>query len=178
MERVKLYCREACCGEITLHPEGNRTEIRAAMDDPGDGLYRAALSGEQGRLLLGVLEPAGRELRLCRRLYSRDVAGLGPLRRGEAWCSFRFQETVWRESSQPAQLFQGKFLQSRLRGVERAWWRREGELLLLALPLEEGKPFPLEALFCLGRLEQVEGRSCVVYTFRQEEPVLPETARR
>lgn len=173
MERVKLYCQGACCGEITLQPQGSRTEVRAAMEDPGDGLYRAALSGERGRLLLGVLEPAGRELRLCRRLYSRDVAGLGPLQQGEAWRSFRFREDGWQESRRPAQLFQGKFLQSRLRSVERAWWRREGDLLLLALPLEEGKPFPLEALFCLARLEQVEGRSCVVYTFRQEEPVLP-----
>ena len=44
--------------------------------------------------------------------------------------------------------------------------------LLLALPLEEGRPFPLEALFCLGRIQRVEGRRCVIYAFREEEPVL------
>ena len=49
---------------------------------------------------------------------------------------------------------------------------REGMVLLVALPLEEGRPFPLEALFCLGRMECVEGRRCVVYAFREEEPVL------
>ena len=49
---------------------------------------------------------------------------------------------------------------------------REGELLLLALPLEPGAPFPLEALFCLGRVEQVEGTRCVVYAFREEEPAI------
>ena len=45
-------------------------------------------------------------------------------------------------------------------------------LLLLALPLEPGAPFPLEALFCLGRVEQVEGTRCVVYAFREEEPAI------
>ena len=47
---------------------------------------------------------------------------------------------------------------------------REGERLELALPLEEGQPFPLEPLFCLGRLERVAGQLCVVYAFRGEEP--------
>ena len=48
MERVKLRCREACLGEITLRDQGGRTEVRASMEDPGDGLYRAALRGERG----------------------------------------------------------------------------------------------------------------------------------
>lgn len=173
MERVKLFCRGDCRGEIVLRPEGSRTEVRASMEDPGDGLYRAVLRGERGELMLGVLAPEGERLELCRRLYSRDIEKLGPLQDGEARCSFQFQQACWRETCCPAQLFQGRFLQSRLRPIGRAWWRREGALLILALPLEEGKPFPLESLFCLGRLEQVEGRRCVVYAFREEEPLLP-----
>ena len=55
MERVELYCQERPRGEITLDPRGSRTRVRASMDDPGDGLYRAALLGERGELLLGVL---------------------------------------------------------------------------------------------------------------------------
>ncbi len=70
------------------------------------------------------------------------------------------------------QLFHSRFLIDRLRPAGRGWWRREGSVLLLALPLEEGKPFPLEALFCLGRIQRVEGSRCVVYAFREEEPVL------
>lgn len=173
MERLKLYCQDVCRGEITLRSEGGRTEIRASMEDPGDGLYRAVLRGESGELMLGVLAPEGAGLGLCRKLYSRDLAGIGPLRRGEARCSFHFQQAAWRETCCPSQLFQGRFLQSRLRPIGRAWWRREGSLLVLALPLEDGKPFPLEALFCLGRVEQVEGRRCIVYTFREEEPLSP-----
>ena len=81
--------------------------------------------------------------------------------------------SFWRETRCPAQLFQDRFLRERLHVHGRGWWRREEGLLLLALPLERGKPFPLEALFCLGRIESVEGRRCVVYAFREEEPVLP-----
>ena len=177
MERLPLYCQDQRRGEVTLSlwgPNGARTEIRTSMDDPGDGLYRAFLLGERGELPLGVLAPEDGRLTVCRRLYNRDVAALGKLLRGEARRSFRFEETglCWRETCCPAQLFHSRFLIDRLRPAGRGWWRREGSVLLLALPLEEGKPFPLEALFCLGRMECVEGQRCVVYAFREEEPVL------
>lgn len=174
MERVKLYSGGRCRGEITLTDEGGRTRVAARMADPGDGLYRAALKGDGGRqLLLGVMEPAEGELRVCRRPYSRDVAALGAPLRGEAWRSFSFQEPAWQETDRPGQLFQDRFLQSRLARTKRAWWRREREALWLAVPLEEGKPFPLEALFCLARVMEVEGRQCAVFAFRGETPVLP-----
>ena len=177
MERLPLYCQDQRRGEVTLSlwgPNGARTEIRTSMDDPGDGLYRAFLLGERGELALGVLAPEDGRLTVCRRLYNRDVAALGKLLRGEARRSFRFEETelCWRETCCPAQLFHSWFLIDRLRSAGRGWWRREGSVLLLALPLEEGKPFPLEALFCLGRIQRVEGSRCVVYAFREEEPVL------
>lgn len=174
MERVELYCRGERLGEVILTPEGVRTQVRCAMDDPGDGLYRAFLRGAAGELPLGVLAPEDGRLTVCRRLYNRDVAALGKLLRGEARRSFRFEETglCWRETCCPAQLFHSRFLIDRLRPAGRGWWRREGSVLLLALPLEEGKPFPLEALFCLGRIQRVEGSRCVVYAFREEEPVL------
>lgn len=176
MERLPLYCQREGRGEVTLAlwgPNGARTEIAASMDDPGDGLYRAFLLGEQGELALGVLAPEDGRLRVCRRLYSRDVAPLGKLLRGEARRSFRFEECggCWRETGCPAQLFHSRFFIERLRPFGRAWWRREGSVLLLALPLEEGRPFPLEFLFCLGRIRCVEGKRCVVYAFREEEPV-------
>lgn len=176
MERLPLYCQDQRRGEVTLSlwgPNGVRTEIRTSMDDPGDGLYRAFLLGERSELPLGVLAPEDGRLTVCRRLYNRDVAALGKLLRGEARRSFRFEETglCWRETCCPAQLFHSRFLIDRLRPAGRGWWRREGSVLLLALPLEEGKPFPLEALFCLGRIQRVEGSRCVVYAFREEEPV-------
>ena len=41
MERVELCCGGKRRGEITLQPQGQRMEIRAAMEDPGDGLFSA-----------------------------------------------------------------------------------------------------------------------------------------
>lgn len=176
MEKLPLYCQGEHRGEVALAlwgPNGARTEISAAMDDPGDGLYRAYLLGERGELALGVLAPENGRLGVCRRMFNRDVEALGPLVRGEARRSFRFQENgpCWRETRCPAQLFQDRFFVQRLRSIGQGWWKREGGTLLLALPLDKGRPFPLEALFCLGRVRCVEGRWCVVYAFREEEPV-------
>ena len=96
MERLPLNCQGERRGEVTLAlwgPNGARTEIIAQMDDPGDGLYRAFLLGERGELALGVLAPENGRLSVCRRVYNRDVGALGPLARGEARRSFRFEET-------------------------------------------------------------------------------------
>ena len=177
MERLPLYCRGEQLGELTLAlcgPNGTRREIHASMPDPGDGLYRAFLLGERGELPLGVLAPENGRLAVCRRFYHRDLEPLGKLARGEARRSFLFEnaEDGWRETGCPAQLFQDGFLVERLRGAGRGWWRRDGGVLLLALPLEKSKPFPLEALFCLGRVQHVAGVRCVVYAFQEERPVL------
>ena len=91
----------------------------------------------------------------------------------EARCSFRFRESGWQETSRPAELLEDRLLRERLGAVETAWWRRDGEVLYLALPLAEDRPFPLETLFCLARPERVEGWPCAVYAFRRGEPVPP-----
>lgn len=171
MERVELCCGGKRRGEITLQPQGQRMEIRAAMEDPGDGLYRLTLVGQRGELPLGVLEPAAGQLRLCRRIWCRDTEAVGRILRGEACCSFRFSEN-WQESCNPGRLLRDSFLRERLEKAERVWWRREGERLLLAIPLPEGEPFPLETLFCFAHIRQVAGVVCAVYGFdREERPV-------
>ncbi len=175
MESLKVYCRGKARGEASLRPDGDRLEIRAAMDDPGDGLYRAALCGEGGQLALGVLEQKNGKLLLCRRPCRSDVDKLGVLLRVEALCSFPFRKKrCWELTRQPAELFRTQMLRERLGEISEAWFRREGEHLLLALELREGCPFPLELLFCLGKVRTVEGRRCVVYGFDgRETPLLP-----
>ena len=174
MEEIRLYCRGQPRGTVTLDRGDSRREVEAAMADPGDGLYRAFLVGEKGELPLGVMEPDRGRLTARRRIYARDIAALGPLRRGEARLSFRFGESAWRETDAPGEASALPELRARLEKIPRAWRRREGERLLLALPLEEGGPFPLEALFCLARVERVAGRLCAVYAFdRQGRPLPP-----
>ena len=174
METVKLYCGGRPQGEVVIGPEEIRREVRAAMADPGDGLYRAFLLGQAGELPLGVMEPAGGTLSVRRRLYAREIAALGPLERGEARLSFAFGEGVWQETDAPGQVTADPALRRRLESLPRVLRRREGERVLLAIPLEEGKPFPLEPLFCLARVTAAAGRLCAVYAFdRQGRPLPP-----
>ena len=49
---------------------------------------------------------------------------------------------------------------------------RERETLL-ALPYDEGAPFPLPELFCLAHIGTVDGRKCVVYRVDEKNsPIL------
>ena len=166
MERVKVYCRENCRGEATMEQSEGRVEIRVAMDDPADGLYRATLVGTRGQMALGIMESQKESLILRRRPWLRDVERLGEVQRVQVNCAFPFRgKCVWQEAEQPSKLVDHVFLKERLASLSRAWWRREGGKLFLALPLEKEEPFPLEALFCFGKIDCVEGRRCVVYAF-------------
>lgn len=170
VERLKVYCRDRCRGEATLEKTEGRAEISVTMDDPGDGLYRAALVGTGGQLTLGVLEPTGGTLFLRRRPYLRDVERLGDLRCIQADCSFHFRKKkLWQKTEAPASLVENAFLRERLIDISGAWWHREQGMLTLALPLLDGRPFPLEALFCFGTIRCVEGQWCVVYHFDEKE---------
>lgn len=173
MEEIRLFCGGQPRGKVTLDQGDSRREVRASMADPGDGLYRAFLVGERGEIPLGVMEPDHGKLSVCRRLYARDIAALGGLDRGEARLSFRFGESAWQEVDAPGQLVSVPELRQRLEKIPRAFRRREGERLLLAIPLEKGKPFPLETLFCLARVLRVENRLCAVYAFDKNGRPLP-----
>lgn len=170
MEQMKLYCRGVCCGEVTMREDGARVEIGAAMDDPGDGLYRAVLQGERGELPLGVMEPKDGKLVLRRKPERCEIARLGAVRRVQVKCAFPFQRrSDWTATDQPVKLLGDDFFRRRLEPFSRAWWRKAQGRLLLALPLKSGEPFPLETIFCFARLERVEGEICAVYTFDKNE---------
>ena len=166
MERVKIYCRGECRGEAALKEDGARVEICAEIADPGDGLYRAVLTGDRGELPLGVMEPRGGMLTLRRRPELCEVARVGGGRCIRVGCSFPFGKTrTWTRTDEPGGLVCDDFLCERLARQPYAWWRRGGEKLFIALPLKTDAPFPLEALFCLARVERVEGEVCAVYAF-------------
>lgn len=109
------------------------------MADPRDGLYRAFLVGERGELPLGVMEPDHGTLTVCRRIYARDIAALGTLRRGEARLSFRFGESAWQEVRDPGQLVSVPELRQRLEKIHRAFRRPGGRAAVAGLSRGGGK---------------------------------------
>ena len=170
VKQVELYCQGARGGEATLRADGTRVEICARMRDPGDGLYRAVLEGERFELPLGVMESKDGELVLRRRPERSEIERMGMVRRVRVARSFAFGEKrIWQRTEEPSQLFRDDFWRQRLKNQPYAWWRRERNVLALALPLKEDAPFPLEVLFCFARVERVENELCVVYTFDENE---------
>lgn len=63
----------------------------------------------------------------------------------------------------PGPFFRSARLDCALRRVPGAMLRAEGDGALLALPYDEGAPFPLVELFCLAQIARVGARRCVVY---------------
>ena len=175
MERIKLYCRGVCRGEAILGEDGRRMEIRAEMEDPGDGLYRAVLQGDRGELSLGVMEPREGLLVLRRRPERCEVEHLGKALRVQVSCAFSFRKRpLWTATEDPASLLQDDFLRTRLVALSCAYWRTSQGRRLMAFPLREGTPFPLEPIFCFARIERVENEICAVYAFDENgQPVQP-----
>ena len=172
MEEVKLYCAGACLGRVALCPQGGRTEVRASMEDPGDGLYRASLVGERGTLSLGVLEPEGAQGHIRRRFSGRLTVPLGRLLRGEVRPAGAKEPENWEPAPAPEQLFRAPWLRQRLKGAQGAKVRLSGETRYLALPYDPAKPFPLTTLFCFARLRSIGGGAYIVFAFdRQDRPV-------
>ena len=170
MEQLQVFCRSSCQGEATVERKDGRAEINVSMKDPADGVYRATLTGTNGTLPLGVMEPHHGTLLLRRRPYLRDVECLGKLKDIQVSRSFAFHRSeAWKKIDHASELVRSEFLKKRLGQCLAVHWKKKGDFLCLALPLSEDAPFPLEALFCFARIESVEGRQCVIYTFDKEE---------
>ena len=171
--KKSLYCGGRAVGTVEIPGEGSRLALKAVMDDPGEGLYRAALVGQRGELALGVMIPEGGCLKAERTVYRRDLEALGGSLRGEVRCSGEVG-TGWQWAERPDELLKDPFLARRLERCARVWYRREAGRLCLAVEIEEGRPFPMETLFCLAQPGEVEGRRCVRFLFDGEgKPLLP-----
>ena len=144
------------------------------------GLFRGCLICRDGEKILGVLEPKGERLRLCRMLLREEVQALGPAERGELRLSFAFrQEQGWQILPCPEQFFHRAPFGQALQGREGALWRESRGLRLLALPFDSAHPFPLTSLFCFAQVSEIQGRRFVVFAFDAEErPVMPDPCRK
>ena len=80
----------------------------------------------------------------------------------------------WQAAPDPETLFRAPWLRKRLRGIAGALVRTEEGRLLLALPYDSGRAFPLPTLFCLADIRSINGRMYAVFAFDGEaHPVFP-----
>lgn len=150
-------------GQLFLERQGGLVRLEASREDDGRGLYKVWLRGDRGRQLLGTLAPEGGMLRLCRRVSCSSLAqqGCWPVRGAECVLAFSFSQGWIRCLCPP---IADDIVRPMLEGRQVLICRGE-EGFSLALPTRPDRPFPLTPLFCLGRVEQVNGQQCVVYRF-------------
>ena len=150
-------------GKLNVEREGPYRRFTLCAPLP-EGIWCVWLVGEWGELRLGIPEPENGVSRLCRRLSARSVEGIGAILRGEVRPAGGGEEP-WTCVPRPSLLFHGAGLQRELASCGAASVRREEGRLLLALPCDEGAPFPLVSLFCFARICTVCGRRCAVFAF-------------
>jgi hypothetical protein len=168
-------------GSLAWQEDALRVRLEVRRKDDGRGLYKAFVSGREGELPLGTLLPEQGALTL-RRTLSLDALrrqGCWPITGGRCALAFSFQEppkpsALWSLRRDCAGLLADPILQASARGWGGFLWRPEGEGFALAAPLEHHRPFPLPPLFCLGRVEEIQGRTHVIWRFdREGNPLLP-----
>ncbi len=166
-------------GTLSFWEDGALVVLDARREADGRGLYKVWLCGRE-RLLLGTLAPEGGGLRLCRRVYRRELErqGCWPVTAGECVLAFSFRPSVgeWRQEECPSRLVCDEL--KRCFAQRAALYRPETDGFLLALGFDPSKPFPVPPLFCLAKPGQVEGRNYMMFRFdRDGVPVLPHNQR-
>lgn len=168
-------------GTLTLRQDGLNVRMEAERTADGRGLYKVWLHGERGgKLLLGTLAPEGGRLRLRRTLSvdALEQAGCWPSFRVEAPLAFAFDcppDRGWYCEQHPDRLVRDPVLKAVLTGP--ILCRRGERGFSLSLPFRTDRPLRLCALFCLARIERLEGRFRLVWDFdSQGDPKIPRRA--
>lgn len=169
MDKFPITLDGKAIGELTVVEEGLYRSFQAQCRRLGPEVFRLYAVGTAGRLRLGIPEPKGGLLLLCRKLSAREAAAAGPLLRGELRPCGAEDDEVWQPVSNPEQLFRNAFFKERLRGVQGALSRREDGVRCMALPYSERRPFPLVPLFCFARIRWIGGQMYAVFCFDQDE---------
>ena len=126
-------------GRLTVRAAEGRVACEAMLPDDGRGLYKAYLSGPQGRFPLGALLPEGGTLVLRRTLSVGELE-----RRG-----------VWPPTGGGVELAEGALL------------RREEDGFSLALPFRTDRRFPLTPLFCFAKVENLGEEHYAIFCFNR-----------
>ena len=165
-------------GRLVCRRRGSQVEVTMTLDPPGPGLYRGILCGKNGRMDLGTLLPEGEGLRLTRTLTIDHLARCGcwPVTGGRAELRYAFGAKKfpqgWEEGRDLSRRFSDPILADAVENTALFRWETDG--FSLAFPWDPKAPFPLVLAFCFARVETMEGRPWVVFSFRDGGwPVVP-----
>jgi hypothetical protein len=171
--KYPIYDGEEQAGELEISPWGGYLRFRALCRSRRRGVFRlVAESG--GRLMpLGVMTPSGSGFGLERRFSPAALRNMGLERIDRCRLAQEWEEG-WQEERSPEDLFRDPALQElgRALGREGVLTRREGEAVLLAVPLDRGRPFAAMPIFCFGSPETINGRNWVVFRIMDGMPAV------
>ena len=164
-------------GRLTVRAAEGRVACEAMRPDDGRGLYKAYLSGPQGRFPLGALLPEGGTLVLRRTLSVGELErrGVWPPTGGGVELAYPAQRHPaappappgWVREAQPGRLM-GEMLLARCAGAaEGALLRREEDGFSLALPFRTDRRFPLTPLFCFAKVENLGEEHYAIFCFNR-----------
>lgn len=165
MDKYPVLAGEQAAGELTVTPEALYTVFDISCPQR-EGLWCAWAVGESGRLRIGVLEPEAGYLHIRRRFSRQLTAPMGTVLRGEL-CSLNEEREKW-VSLEPGTL-KTPYLRRQLGPLPRVLTCCADGCRLIAVPRDDGRPFPLEAMFCFACSRLVKGRSCWVFRFNDRE---------
>ena len=84
---------------------------------------------------------------------------------GEICLTYAFARPQWSPEPQPERVCREEYLKVSLRRRQGFLSRSGPEEVELAYPFRTDCPLPLTPLFCLARVEGVNGRRCIVWRF-------------
>ncbi len=158
---------ERAVGTLEVSRQGGYFRFRAACSVECGELMRLAVRSGERTADLGVLAPEEGLWRLDKRFSPAALRALGI---GEIGACFlcRCVPAGWAAEPEPGRLLADGLLRRLCAGFSGALTRREGEDVLLALPLID--PFPLLPVFCLGTLRRLEGRPYLLFRIFDGKP--------
>ena len=166
MDRVPIFYGGGKCGELTVCRQGLYLEFCAQIRLPQSGVPRIYLKGEQSEALLGVAQPAPGGYLLRRTVAARSVFGLGAIRCGYVKVS-QAEDGEWKPL-RPGALSICRPFCCKLPETANVMQKAAVGVTQFAYPYEEKRPFPLPALFCLARIEEIWGKMYVVFSFDED----------
>lgn len=165
MDKYPVFRDDQTVGELTVTPEALYTAFDVSC--PGqEGLWCAWAVGETGSLRIGVPEPENGCLHIRRRFSRQLTEPLGTVLRGELHPLGEAREH-WEPLR--TETLQSACLRRQLGAVPGVLTCRTEKHRLIAVPRDDGRPFPLEAMFCFAHPRHLKGEDYWVFHFDSRE---------